>query len=72
MDRYFEADANGQITALKLGPDHEGLEETLNAACLTYLWAAIPFAKLFEYEQFDKKTNGHLEHYRVLAQEEAG
>jgi Family of unknown function (DUF5677) len=67
MNRYVETDAAGEITALKLGPDHTDLDDTLNAACLSFLWAAIPFAKHFEYKQFDRRISDELGRYRALA-----
>jgi hypothetical protein len=69
MDRYFEVDATGEITAIKLGPDFEGLDDTLNAACLAYLWAAIPFASHFEYQGFRGRLDEHVRRYRQLARD---
>jgi hypothetical protein len=67
MNRYFEADKNGLITALKLGPDPADLDETLNAACLTFLWTAFPFARLFKYREFEQELDGNLKKYRELS-----
>jgi hypothetical protein len=67
MDRYFEASPKGEITAIKLGPDFKGLDDTINAACLTYLWAAIPFASHFEYKEFRQRIDDNLSRYNQLA-----
>jgi len=67
MDRYFEVGADGEIAAIKLGPDFKGLDDTVNAACLTYLWAAIPFASHFEYKEFRQRLDENVSHYNQLA-----
>jgi hypothetical protein len=67
MDRYFESDALGQITALKMGPDHEGLDDTINAACLTFLWAANAFAQVFSKGESNQVVSDYLKEYRRLA-----
>jgi hypothetical protein len=51
MDRYVEADAAGRIQVFKMGPDHVDSDEVLNAACLTFLWAAGPFARVFQQKE---------------------
>jgi hypothetical protein len=48
VERSFDYDANGKITAVKVGPDLVRLVETLKAACLMFLWAADPFARAFD------------------------
>lgn len=67
MNRYFESNELGQITALKMGPDHEGLEETINAACLTFLWAASAFAQVFNDGKSKEVVADYLKEYRKLA-----
>jgi hypothetical protein len=67
MDRYVESDATGRIQALKLGPDHVDSDEVLNAACLTFLWAAGPFARIFQQKEFEEKIGQRLQRYRELA-----
>jgi hypothetical protein len=47
LDRYVEADANMQITALKFGPVKAGIVDTTSAASLTFIWAALHFAHAF-------------------------
>jgi Family of unknown function (DUF5677) len=49
LNRFVVADpATMQVTAFKVAPDTDGMIETLSAACLLFIWAAEPFAVVFE------------------------
>jgi hypothetical protein len=44
LQRFLVVDATGEIKALKVAPDTEGLLEALTGATLMFAWAAAPFA----------------------------
>lgn len=46
LKRFLVVDLSEQITAFKVAPDTEGLEETLKIATLVFTWSAIPYADL--------------------------
>jgi hypothetical protein len=51
MNRYFEADAQMNITALRIAPDVSDpaeIADTLSVACLIFMWAADPFVRSFD------------------------
>jgi hypothetical protein len=63
-------DAAGRITGLKVGPDTAGMVETLNAACLTLLWAADPFARAFNQSGIRVQIQEQIRRFAQLPQDE--
>ena len=67
LNRYVQADANLQITALKGGPDISELPEALSLACLVFLWALHPVAEMFELDDVTMKISDGLRRFRELS-----
>jgi hypothetical protein len=44
LQRFLVVDLEGEIKALKVAPDTDGLLEVITAATLMFVWAAAPFA----------------------------
>jgi hypothetical protein len=69
INRHVITDANMQITGLKMGPDTNGLVETLSASCLTFLWAAGPFARAFGRDDISVRISSQLRRFNELPQD---
>jgi hypothetical protein len=70
INRYVAHDINMQITAVNVGPDIANLIGTLKAACLTFLWASDPFARVFDRNDFRVLIQAHIQQFARLPQEE--
>jgi Family of unknown function (DUF5677) len=68
--RYVSHDADMQITAVNIGPDTADMVATLKFACLTFLWAADPFARVFDRNDILKKLQELHQQFARLPQEE--
>jgi formate-dependent nitrite reductase cytochrome c552 subunit len=69
MNRHFEADVQMNITALRVAPDVSDTAEiidTLNFACLIFLWAVEPFVRSFERGGDADRLQRYLECFREL------
>jgi hypothetical protein len=70
INRYVAHDAAMQITAVNIGPDTKDLVETLKTACLTFLWAADPFARVYDRSDTSARIMEQLQRFRELPQAE--
>jgi hypothetical protein len=55
MHRQVTYDAEQVISEIKVGPDEDGLVETLQGACMIFMWGAEPFARAYDPEAISKK-----------------
>ena len=70
IHRHVGYDANQQISELKIGPDTSSLVETLKAACLMFIWAADPFARVFSLSDIANRLQAQLRRFSELPQDE--
>ncbi|HXW72429.1 MAG TPA: hypothetical protein VEK34_13475 [Methylocella sp.] len=71
IDRVFDNDpATKNITGLKVGPDILGLVETLKAACLMFIWAAEPFALVYNQTDAQTRIEKMMERFKTLPPDE--
>jgi len=70
IHRHVGYDANQQITELKIGPDLSDLVETLKSACLMFLWAANPVARVFDLAEITGRLQNQLQRFNGLPQDE--
>ena len=70
IHRHVAYDANDRITDLKIGPDTADLVDTLKAACLTFLWAADPFARAFDLNEISGRIEKQIQRFAELPQDE--
>jgi hypothetical protein len=54
IHRCMIYDRAGKFAGFKVGPDIDGMIDTLKAACLMFLWAAEPFARAFPRDGLDR------------------
>jgi len=69
MNRHFEADAQMNITTLRVAPDVSDTAEivdTFSFACLIFLWAAEPFVRSFERDGDADRLQRYLARFREL------
>jgi Family of unknown function (DUF5677) len=66
LNRFVIADANMQITAFKLAPNTDGLVEALSAACLLFIWAAEPFAVVFNRPDVSPELSKQIQRFAEL------
>lgn len=66
LNRFVVADANMQITAFKVAPDTVGLVEGLSAACLLFIWAAEPFAVVFDRADVSAELSKQIQRFAEL------
>jgi hypothetical protein len=60
----------GKFAVFKVGPDIDGMIETLKAACLMFLWAAEPFARAFPRNGLEERIGDQLERFETLPQKD--
>jgi hypothetical protein len=70
INRYVSHNANMQIMAVNVGPDTADMVETLKAACLIFLWAADPFARVFGRDDIRTRIQEQIQNFAQLPQEE--
>jgi hypothetical protein len=66
LDRFVETDATGRVAAFKVAPDTVGLVETLSAACLLFIWAAEPFAVVFDRPDVSAEMSRRIQQFAQL------
>jgi Family of unknown function (DUF5677) len=69
MNRHFEADAQLNITAVRVAPDVSDTAEIIDAlssACLIFLWAVEPFVRSFERGGDADRVQQYLARFREL------
>ena len=69
MHREAVYGAASQLTGLKIGPDIDGMVETLQANCLMLLWAADPFTRAFD-PNLGARVSQLLQRFQQLPQDE--
>lgn len=68
IHREVEFDYAGQISGIKVGPDTEGMVETVKSACMALLWALDPFTRAYSIDQ--KRVGEELNRFKNLPQNE--
>lgn len=63
LNRHARVDANQQVTGIKRGPTDADLLDTLDAACLSLLWAALPTATFFGMTEFNDAIGKRIREY---------
>jgi hypothetical protein len=61
-------DRAGKFAGFKVGPDIDGMIDTLKAACLMFLWAAEPFARAFPRDGLEDRIRAQLQRFDTLPQ----
>ena len=56
----FETDSSGRIVALKVGPDDDGVVESLKSGCLMLMWAVDPFLRAFPKDGFEARLKTEM------------
>lgn len=71
IGRSFEYEpGTGKILCVKVGPDISSLVETLKAACLMFLWAAIPFERAYNQPAAQVRLEEMMKRFTQLPQDE--
>jgi Family of unknown function (DUF5677) len=70
IHRYMMYDQAGKFSGFKVGPDIDGMIDTLKAACLMFLWAADPFAQAFPRDGLEDRIRAQLQRFDTLPQNE--
>jgi hypothetical protein len=68
IHRYMIYDRAGKFAGFKVGPDIDGMIDTLKAACLMFLWAAEPFARAFPRDGLEDRIRAQLQRFDTLPQ----
>jgi hypothetical protein len=66
IHRYMIYDRAGKFAGFKVGPDIDGMIDTLKAACLMFLWAAEPFARAFPRDGLEDRIRAQLQRFDTL------
>jgi hypothetical protein len=66
LDRFVETDEAGRIVAFKVAPDTDGIIEALSAACLLFIWAAEPFATVFDRPDVSNEMSRRIQQFGQL------
>ena len=70
IHRYMIYDKAGAFSGFKVGPDTDGMIDTLKAACLMLLWAADPFARAFPRDGLEDQIRAQIQRFATLPQNE--
>jgi hypothetical protein len=70
IHREVVYDGAEKITGLKVGPDTDGMVETLKAACMTFLWACYPFVRAYGKSDMETRISEELKRFEQLPQDE--
>jgi hypothetical protein len=70
IHRRITYDKASRFAGFKIGPDIDGMIETLKAACLMFLWAAEPFARACPKDGLDERIREQLRRFETLPQKE--
>jgi hypothetical protein len=68
IHRCMIYDHAGKFAGFKVGPDIDGMIDTLKAACLMFLWAAEPFARAFPRDGLEDRIRAELRRFDTLPQ----
>jgi hypothetical protein len=66
LQRFLVVDAAGEIKALKVAPDTDGLLEVVTAATLIFVWAAAPFAEINQLTAAVDKIQAAIQEFATL------
>jgi hypothetical protein len=66
LNRFVETDETGRIVAFKIAPGTDGIVEALSAACLLFIWAAEPFAVVFDRPDVAEEMSKRVQQFAQL------